>query len=397
MSCAGVQRSLSTGTANRDTAAQIARDWYVFLSRERSWAAFDARYRNPEPAPNRPGLSSSGGKNAVTIGDYLAAVRAESDLAHKTIADYQRALRTVVSGVLAMGTKGKARRHAKHRSWRTSIDATPLESITSDKVRLWQRAYINRAGDDELARRRYTVTCNSYLRRSKALFSKRVLTKLRSVKLSEPLPFEGIESGGRPDSRFYGIAVPIEELVSSAVAELDTEPLKVFVLALGLGLRRREIDTLEWSAVDFINATLTVRPTAAYGLKSHASASVLPIEQEILTLLRGWRSAGAGRFIVESHNLPTSGAYRCEPVFQSLIDWLRQKGVSDVKPMHALRKCFGSRIALQFGIHAASSALRHRDISTTSSFYVDSRPKATAGIGPLLSGKEIPITELKKA
>src|SRR6516165_10441751 len=44
MSCEGVRRSLSLRTPNRGTAAETARDWYVFLSTN-GWDSFDAKYR----------------------------------------------------------------------------------------------------------------------------------------------------------------------------------------------------------------------------------------------------------------------------------------------------------------------------------------------------------------
>src|SRR5262249_51688664 len=69
----------------------------------------------------------------LTVGEYLGAVRSETDLAHKTIADYAGCLRFVVSEVLAMG-KGKKRRqydHCKggHKAWLAEIDAVKLGSI----------------------------------------------------------------------------------------------------------------------------------------------------------------------------------------------------------------------------------------------------------------------------
>jgi integrase len=396
MSCEGIQRSLSLRTPNREEAAETARTWFIYLNTN-GWAAFDAKYRTPS-ATSLSGHPRSDDNSVLTVGDFLTAVRTESDLHRQTLADYERAFRTLVGGVLKMGSRGKARGRTNHQKWRESVDSVPLTAIDANRIETWRKAYIERAEDDELLRRRYVTTTNSYIRRSKALFSKRVLGKLRSIKLPELLPFDGIESGGRPDNRFYGISggASIEDLIPAAVVELDTEVLKVFILAAGLGLRRREIDVVEWSWVDFVNGTLTIRPTADYRLKSHAAASVLPLEQEILMLMRGWRSAAKGRFIVESES-GSAGQhpYRCEGVFQTLIAWLRQKGVDDLKPIHVLRKCFGSRIVMTYGIHAASSALRHRDISTTAAHYLDTRPRVTAGIGPLLSGQQVTITALK--
>jgi integrase len=295
-----------------------------------------------------------------------------------------------------MGSRGKARGRTNQQKWRESVDSVPLAAITTERIQAWRRAYIERAQNDELLRRRYVTTTNSYVRRSKALFSKRVLSKLRSIKLPERLPFDGVESGGRPDNRFYGISIQIDDLVAAAVAELNVEVLKVFILAVGLGLRRREIDVVEWAWVDFSDSTLTLRPTTDYRLKSHASSAVLPLEEEILTLMRGWRAAAKGKYIIESENiLPRKHAYRCEAIFQNLIVWLREKGIDAPKPIHVLRKIYGSQIVKDYGIHAASVALRHRDLATTASCYLDARPRVTAGIGPLLSGKQVPMTALK--
>src|SRR5262249_18704749 len=134
-------------------------------------------------------------KENVTVGDFLTAVRAESDLSRKTFDGYATCLRFIVSELRAL-EKVRTRhdyRNGGRAKWAAAIDATPLEEITPEKIRAWKRLYIARAGHDELARRRYTVSCNSYLRRARALFSKRkVLDKLRSVKLPAILPFDGV-------------------------------------------------------------------------------------------------------------------------------------------------------------------------------------------------------------
>jgi len=51
-------------------------------------------------------------------------------------------------------------------------------------------------------------------------------------------------------------------------------------------------------------------------------------------------------------------------------EWLKGKGITDVKAIHSLRKESGSLIAASFGIEAARQHLGHRDISTTSAHYV---------------------------
>jgi hypothetical protein len=81
--------------------------------------------------------------------------------------------------------------------------------------------------------------------------------------------------------------------------------------------------------------------------------------------------------------------YRCEPTFKTLVEWLRSKGVQGNKPLHALRKLYGSALADLHGLHAASSGLRHADIRTTSAFYADRRVKVTPGFGSAISGASV--------
>jgi integrase len=407
MSHAGLQRSLSLRTPNREAAAQIARDWFVYLSNH-GWPAFDAKYRTSSPATqNSTGLPIEA--KQVTLGQYLSAVRAESELKPKTVADYEGCLRLIVSGLLAMA-KGKRRRQKDrykggHKDWIAALDAVPLESITPDKVRAWKKDYVNRAGRNELARRRLVVNVNSYLRRARALFSKRkVLDKLRSVQLPAILPFDGVELEPRTDTKFYGAGIDPMTLLRAAINELAsdrTEELKALLLSLTLGLRRREADLLEWQSFDFVAGTVRILPTKYYSLKTNESAAELPVEPEILELFRGWRARATGQFIIESNRLPVPAHpvdheyYRCEPTFKALLGWLREKGIQGNKPLHALRKLYGSALADLHGLHAASSGLRHADIRTTSQFYADRRVKVTPGFGSAISGAS--VTEFPEA
>jgi integrase len=399
----GKEKRLSLGTPNRELAASIARDWFVYLNAN-GWAAFLAKYRNP--ATMSPPQSSSHGPiklTGVTVGDFLAAVRNESDLAHKTFDDYARCFRFIISEIRAM-TKTRTRhdyRNGGRKAWIAAIDATPLEEITPDKIRAWKKIYVSKAGHDEIKRRRFTVSCNSYLRRARALFSKtKVLDKLRSVKLPGVLPFAGVELEPRTDTKFYGAGVEAVMLMRAAVDELAgnrVEELKVFLLGITLGLRRREIDLLEWQSFDFVAGTLRIMPTRWYQLKTNESASELPVEPEVLELFRGWRARASGEFVIESERPPKATYYqhyRCEEVFESLLGWLRFKGVQGNKPLHQMRKLYGSALADLHGLHAASSGLRHADIRTTSAFYADRRVKVTPGFGAAISGAS--VTEFPK-
>jgi integrase len=55
------------------------------------------------------------------------------------------------------------------------------------------------------------------------------------------------------------------------------------------------------------------------------------------------------------------------------------------KPLHELRKEFGSQLADKHGIYVASRMLRHSDIAVTAAHYIDKKSRKTVGLGNLLT------------
>jgi hypothetical protein len=144
-----------------------------------------------------------------------------------------------------------------------------------------------------------------------------------------------------------------------------------------------------------VAGTLRILPTQWHALKTHESAAELPVEPEILELFRGWRARATGPFVIESDRPPQPSRpvdydyYRAKPVFLSLLQWLREKGVQGNKPIHALRKMYGSMLCDRHGLVVASNGLRHADLATTASFYVDRRVRMTPGFGSAVSGASV--------
>ena len=93
-------------------------------------------------------------------------------------------------------------------------------------------------------------------------------------------------------------------------------------------------------------------------------------------------------FVIEADGEPLSEAsytyYRAQRHFDTLIAWLRAKGVAAIKPLHELRKEFGSQLCAKYGIYAASRMLRHADIAITAQHYLDQKERVTFGMGNLL-------------
>jgi len=61
------------------------------------------------------------------------------------------------------------------------------------------------------------------------------------------------------------------------------------------------------------------------------------------------------------------------------------------KPIHTLRKGFGSLMADKHGIYAASRSLRHADINITARHYLDKKQRVSIGLGNFLAKENLKI------
>ena len=234
------------------------------------------------------------------------------------------------------------------------------------------------------------VSVNSFMREARSLFSPKYLERLESVSLPDPLPFTGIKLEKRSMPR-YQSNFDVLELVRAAseeLAESRPEEFKAFVLAVMAGLRRNEIDKLEWSRFNWTAGTINVTPTNFFRTKSEESVRSVWIPPEMLEIFRGYHTKATRPFVIESDVRPVMDKhydhYRSQATFDKLIAWLRGHGVDGEKPLHALRKEFGSLIAARFGIYAAKEMLGHADITTTAAHYLEAKEKPMIGLGHLL-------------
>jgi integrase len=386
----GKREAFGLYTANRDEAAHLARRMYIDLMTG-GWDLVMQKYRPKPLEPLEPA-----DKAAITFGGYIALVRSRNLLSSKAIDGYAMRLRGIIADILGVrSTKKKYAAAASGRKvWIDKIDSVPLASITPDMVRRWKKTTITKAGN-AIARKRAVTSVNSALRQARSLFGERKVMRF-FPEVPRPHPFEGVEFEPRVDTRFFGAGIDAPTLFRRALKELGSdrkEELKAFLLAISLGLRRKEADLLEWSSFDFTNCTVTVRPTENYSLKTEDSASTMALDPEIIALFRGWYAQRHGLFVLESEHLPRPDAryhyYRCDRTFDSLVDWLRLQGVTGDKPFHVLRKLFGSLIVEKDGVFAASSALRHTSIELTNAYYLDRTIKTTSGLGSIISGAEV--------
>jgi hypothetical protein len=84
------------------------------------------------------------------------------------------------------------------------------------------------------------------MRQAKSLFSPDLLAHV-SFHKPDKLPLDGVPFY-EWESQRYRSKIDIEALIQASLRELPQEQLKIFLLATMAGLRRNEIDKLQWSA-----------------------------------------------------------------------------------------------------------------------------------------------------
>lgn len=373
----GRRETIPLGTLNKTAAAFKAKEFYLCLQAS-GWDAALLKFK-----PKSRWSDSA----IATVGDFLAAVRAVWSGRSKTFNDYAKALRKIVADSFGIegGQKKFDCRKGGRDAWAARVERIKLRELTPERVQKWKVGFLRRAGSNPVRQRAAAISVNSLLRQAKSLFAPALL---KFVRLEIPCsPFEGVEFEPRRSMR-YQSSFDVESLIRAAQEELPQEQFKIFLLAIMAGLRRNEIDKLKWTAFDWKRGSISIRATSYFSPKSEDSSGEVEIDAEMTELFRGFFARATGDFVIESRipvrSQATYAQYRCGRDFAKLLKWLRDKGVEARRPLHTLRKEFGSQVCARHGIYAASRALRHADIAITSQHYLDKRQRATVGLGGLL-------------
>jgi integrase len=378
-------------TPNRNAAGRFAREISDHL-RVNGWEATLARYK---PGTREPQQRESGVTD--TVGQFLTQLH-DTQPPSRSLAHYSRAFRQIVrESLFGFDTDpGKAKynyRSGGRDAWLAKIDAVRLSDVTPALIQRWRIAYLSRALSPT-AQRAAKISVNSTLRQAASLFAPKRLEFI-SLQKGYRSPFAGVKLEPRQSCR-YRTSFDVRALLTSAREELapaDPEAYKVFLLGLCCGLRRGEIDKLTWAAFDWEAHKLYIEPTEHFAAKTQDSIGSVDLEPGVVAIFKSFRgNAPEHSFVIEAH---TPGAarkkksrdyygYRAQKVFRRLSAWLRLHGLRTLRPIHLLRKEYGSRVCDKHGIYAASMALRHANIAITAAHYVDKRSRATPGLGELL-------------
>ena len=96
------------------------------------------------------------------------------------------------------------------------------------------------------------------------------------------------------------------------------------------GLRRREIDLLEWSSFKWDTNEIRIKHTKYFEAKTEDSYGVVQVDPELMSVFRGYRPRATTDFVIESDLEPKSASwnrYRCQSHFGALSAWLRDHAI----------------------------------------------------------------------
>jgi integrase len=181
-------------------------------------------------------------------------------------------------------------------------------------------------------------------------------------------------------------AYTLEQAEAISNALIDSPPTQlVFCLAAFMGLRPGEISALKWQDIELSEAGdwIHVRRSAWRGIvgttKTEESVASVPLIEPVRSMLAAWKitSAGSGEWLFASNrgDHPLNISQYAQRVIAPV---LKKKGM-DWQGLYAGRRSAATLLVQLTGnAVAAQYILRHRNIATTTAFYV--KPVQTAAV-----------------
>ena len=359
---AGTRRAVCLQSVDRRDASIAAAKLYA-----------DIRLRGWEPAlaaldPSR----AAGQKEAVAVGDVCLALAA-LDMRPATVSNYSRALRWWSAQILE-SKPSRADFGKRSVEYRAKLDALPLARLNRAACDDVRAKFIAKAGGDVILQRRARVSLKAFLRNAKAAIAAAV--KGGGITIAGSRPFDGFTVSGATATA-YRSELDAAKLIRDARSELakaDPEAFRAILLALGAGLRRSEIENLKWRHVDVAACQIRVESHAGWQTKNSSSERSVDVD--------------AGTVAALGTPADPSDAVVPPMATDAAVRWLRSKGVTAEKPLHSLRKEFGSLVFKAADLLTASRQLGHSSLAVTAEVYVETRTKAAPAIGAMLAGGE---------
>ena len=383
---AGRREAIGLATNDREAASRTAAKLYARV-KAAGWTVALAEF-----APDR-----TAAKGTPTVGQVIEAASKSADIAAISLRGYVNCFRKLAAD--AYGVRATASRFDYRTgglvAWRKRVDSIRLDKLTPKRIQTALDRQIEAAKGNPLAERSARVTAHAKLQKAKALFAPD--RKLPFENLPNPFASVAVKVGTPPK---YVSTVKAGDLMRAAQTELATkqpEAYKVFLLALGAGLRAAEIDNLQWQQIDTDANTIRVMTTATFETKTDSSEREVFVDPGLIAELEKFRAGATSLYVLESKRQPKPGAavasYRAENTFGILKKWLRAHGVTAQKPIHTLRKEFGSLVTESADIFTASRQLGHASIALTATYYAENRRRVAPLIGAMLNPPAEPAKE----
>jgi len=391
----GRRETFTLNTANREEAGKAARDIYLQIVAN-GWE---------EVVAQRKKVAVS----VITIGDFLEEAKKVSDFSPRTFADYAMALRRIaadIAGIKDPNNDRYSHMDGRRDAWLAKVHKIPLKNLTPAAVQAWRLTYLETRRSNPERERRAKTTCNTRIKSARALFSERRVIRHMAKSNQIQNPFQEVEfyppARRRYTSKFQAerlLELAQEELMRPrGVAEkqkayhLRTEAFKALIVFAFTGLRRKELDVLLWNQVSLADGFIDLRHTEFFKPKAESSVGRVPLDEQAVMILRGFRARSPQDQFVLSGVAAKTGLtyshYRAAATFNYLMAWLRAYELPDgttpflgiQKPLHELRKEVGAVLTSRHGIFSAQLMLRHADIGTTSDYYADQKNELSLGI-----------------
>ena len=173
-------------------------------------------------------------------------------------------------------------------------------------------------------------------------------------------PFKGLELAKPKVDQYVPMSEDLRNKISKdCIDELDNDQAMVILMALEIGMRVSEINAAPCSWFSEQDDRVLVHIKEETWFKPKAGTDgVVPISKETYNTLLKLRCNSESKWFV-----PFGGEEphprRLRKRQSGCSKWLRDKGLNDDKPIHALRKELGSRVAKERSILEASKILRN--------------------------------------
>jgi len=383
----GKQRMVTLKSTSRKDAATEARDLWREVEKSGWEAAAHLKGRKSQvtQAPSE-GQSQS----TLTLKELCGYAKSVLvNVSNESFTAYVGALRTIISEAFELSALKKG----GFKAWRSTLDTFDISRLTRNHVQKWIASRIEKNPKSSSPKR----TIRSTSRNAKSLFSKAVLKEvIRTRGIVLQSPFDEIEMPKKSSVRHVS-KFDLEHLFNRARATLERgtpsefEAWKILLLCVATGLRRAEVDRLRWCDIDLGRNSLTVGDENGMKAKTDSSVGTVSFDEEVSEIIRSWTRGKPDDFVIPTFPSWRTPHCRAGLFFFVLTKWLRSYEIAGhrplakvQKPIHELRKEAGSRVNKLCGLHGARTFLRHADINTTSTHYLDSTATYTSGIGKLI-------------